>query len=219
VAVQNSGSSGEQQANAYAWLRQRARVAPNLLSQAAPWLRGVFDHSWAPVKALAQQLDCLPRPLWAYLLGCEGGHVWIYGGESHYAPGPATLQHQAVRNVAYVSIEDLGRENERPLHVIAHLIDHYLGCGGAPGGDWLSEGGGAMPAWQEAGARLARLFSLGYGLDETAQANARDYFAQSLAFYCRDRRRLNVADPQIEKWFRSTLWNKAFWRAAARQEG
>ena len=218
MSAQKAKSVGEQ-ANAYAWLHQRARVAPNLLSQSPPWLRGVFEHSWAPVKALAQQLDCLPRPLWTFLLGCEGGHVWIYDRQSHYAPGPATLQHQAVRNVAYVSIEDLGRENERPLHVIAHLIDHYLGCGGAPEGAWLSGGGGARPRWQEAGARLSRLFPLGYGLDETARANVRDYFAQSLAFYCRDRRRLNVADPQAEKWFRSTLWDKAFWRTTARQEG
>ena len=68
-----------------------------------------------------------------------------------------------------------------------------------------------MPAWKEAGARLPGLFALGYGVDEVAQSSIREYFAQSLAFYCQDRRRLNVADPQIHKWFRSTLWDEAFW--------
>jgi hypothetical protein len=61
---------------------------------------------------------------------------------------------------------------------------------------------------------------LGYGVDEVAQSHPRDYFAQSLALYCRDRGRLNVADPQIYRWFRSTLWNKAFWpQENVKQEG
>ena len=124
-----------------------------------------------------------------------------------------------MQNVAYVSVEDLADDNERPLHVIGHLIDHHLGCGGDPDGPWLSDGAGVAPRWQEAGARLPRLFALGYGLDEVALANVRDYFAQSLAFYCLDRRRLNVADPQIWKWLRTNLWDNGFWRAAQRIEG
>ncbi|MFN2225270.1 MAG: hypothetical protein ACK2UY_03165, partial [Anaerolineae bacterium] len=56
------------------------------------------------------------------------------------------------------------------------------------------------------------LFALGYGVDEVARASVRNYFARSLAWYCRDREGLNVADPQIDKWFRTTLWSEAFWR-------
>jgi hypothetical protein len=110
-----------------------------------------------------------------------------------------------VENVAYVSVKDLARGNEQPLHVVGHLIDHYLGCDGDLEGSWLSGGGGVTPSWQQAGERLMRLFSLGYGIDEVARSSVRDYFAQSLAIYCQDRQRLNVADPQICKWFRSTL--------------
>jgi len=132
---------------------------------------------------------------------------------SSYQPGPATLRGQAVENVAFVSVQDLSLNNERPLHVIGHLIDHHLGCGGDAQGPWLSEGGGGIPLWQEAGARLGSLFALGYGIDEVARSNVRDYLAQSLALYCRDRQRLSVADPQVTKWLRSTLWNDAFWRA------
>ena len=66
--------------------------------------------------------------------------------------------------------------------------------------------------WREASARLPRLFSLGYGVAEDEGVDERDYFARSLAIYCLDRGRLNVTDPQIEKWFRSVLWNESLWR-------
>jgi hypothetical protein len=185
---------------------------PDLLTRSDPWIRGVFDHAWAPMKALAQQIHCLPHALWDCLLDFDSGYVSISLGESRYVPGPATIRHRRVQNVAFVSVEDLASENARPLHVIGHLIDHHLGCGGTSDGSWLSGGGGLTLAWQQAGARLARLFDLGYAVDEIAQSDIRDYFAQSLAAYCRDRPRLNVADPQICKWFRSTLWNESFWK-------
>jgi hypothetical protein len=186
---------------------------PNLLAQAPPWVRGVFDHAWAPMRALGHQASCLPAALWDQLLDHAGGFVAICNQESRYVPGPATLRHQQVSNVAYVSVEDLADENELPLHVIGHLIDHHLGCAGEPDGPWLSDGGGVTPGWREAGSRLPRLFALQYGVDEVAQANVRDYFAQSLAVYCQDRQHLNVADPQIYKWYRGTLWDEAFLRS------
>jgi hypothetical protein len=143
----------------------------------------------------------------------SGGYVIIGTGESQYRTGPTVLSQRRFENVAFVSVEDLAAGNERPLAVVGHLIDHYLGCAGASDGLWLSEGGGARSGWPEAGARLSGLFALGYGVDAVAQSGIREYFAQSLAFYCRDRQRLNVADPQICRWFRSTLWTRAFWQA------
>jgi hypothetical protein len=163
--------------------------------------------------AFARQIERLPVDLWGYLVGCPGGYVIIGTGESQYRAGPTVLRQQRLENVAFVSVEDLAADNERPIAVLGHLIDHYLGCAGDPDGLWLSEGGGTRPAWRVAGARLPALFALGYGVDPVAQSGVREYFAQSLAFYCRDRQRLNVADPQICRWFKSTLWNRAFWQA------
>lgn len=191
---------------------------PNLLAQAPPWVRGTFDHSWAPMRALAQQLHFLPPQVWPRLLHWESGHVAICAGDSHYAPGPAIIRHQHVTNVAYVSVEDLALDNERPVHVLGHLLDHHLGCGGDVNGPWLSDGGGISARWREKGQRLAALFGLGYGVDAVAQSNARDYFAQSLALYGSDRQRLNIADPQICKWLRSTLWDATFWNMEPDQE-
>jgi hypothetical protein len=199
--------------DAQAWLQARARLMPNLLPQSPPWVRTVFEHAWAPMKALAEAIRPLPSGLWPFLLGCEGGLAAICPGESRYCVGPATIGRLQVQNVAFISVEDLAQDNEAPLHVLGHLIDHYLGCGGKAEGGWLSEGEGLVPRWQEAGQRLPGLFALGYGIDPVAEASVQDYFAQSLAWYCRDRTELNVADPQIDKWFRNTLWNEAFWQA------
>ena len=194
-----------------AWLRARVRLMPGLLNQSPPWVRAVFDHTWAPMEAMARQIHCLPTALWDYLLSLNSGFVAICSGDSEYVPGPARIRQQPVQNVAYVSVADLARDNERPLHVLGHLIDHHLGCGGDADGRWLSQGGGVDPGWQLSGERLPRLFALGYAVDEVAQSGIRDYFAQSLALYCRNRQHLNTGDPQIYKWLRSTLWNKAFW--------
>jgi hypothetical protein len=163
--------------------------------------------------ALGRQLGALPAGLWDHLLACEGGYVAICNGPSRYEPGPAQIRGRPVANVAFVSVQDLALEDEQPLHVVGHLVDHHLGNGGDGEGAWLSEGGGLYPRWREAGARLGRLFALGYGIDAIARSSLHDYFAQSLALYCRERQRLNVADPQVTKWLRSTLWDESFWQA------
>lgn len=194
------------------WLHTRARLMPDLLSQSPPWVRGVFDHSWAPMRALAQQVSHLPSHVLSQLLCWESGYAAIHTGSTEYVPGPASIRNQRVANVAFVSIEDLAADNEQPLHVLGHLIDHHMGSGGNLEGLWLSEGGGTSDRWRQAGQRLSELFTLGHAVDPIAQSSLRDYFAQSLALFCRDRRRLNVADPLIYKWFRSTLWSKAFWQ-------
>jgi hypothetical protein len=198
---------------AAAWLRERARLLPGLLAHSPPWVRDVFDHAWAPMTAMVRQVAPLPAGLWEHLLACERGYLAICHGPSRYAPGPAQLRGRQVVNVAFVSVQDLALDNEQPLHVVGHLVDHHLGNGGGDQGAWLSEGGGLRPRWQEAGARLAGLFALGYGIDAVARSSLRDYLAQSLALYCRDRQRLNVADPQVDKWLRSTLWDESFWQA------
>lgn len=170
------------------------------------------------MQALSRQLDCLPPALWRFLLQYPGGYAVIVTGESRYAPGPQSVRHQPRENVALVSIEDLARESERPLHVFGRLIDHHLGCGGKLDGIWLSEGGGTTKELRDAGTRIASLYALGYAVDDVASSSVRAYFAQSLAIYCQEERRLNIADPQIHKWFNSTLWSEAFWRRTEQQE-
>lgn len=208
-----SGRDGPIAHHVQPWLQARVKLMPDLLIQSPPWVRAVFDHAWVPVRMLAQQVQCLPSALWAFLLSCQGGYVVLTPGESQYTPGPATLRRRTVQNVAWISIQDLAQNSERPLHIIGHLIDHHLGCAGEEGA-WFSEGGGVVPIWREEGARLQGLFALGYGVDEIARLSLRDYFAQSLAYYCRNRKHLNMVDPPMERWLRHTLWNRSFWQVA-----
>jgi hypothetical protein len=206
------GAAGSRQADSLlTWLHARVRLAPRLLAQAPAPVRQVFDHDWAPVEALLAQARLLPAGLWPFLLSRTGGFVLISPAESRYLAGEAELRGRTVQNVAVISVQDLAANNEQALHVLGHLVDHSLGCGGEPGGLWLSAGGGLRPRWQQAGARLAGLYALGYAVDGIAAAGVEDYLAQSLALYCRDRRRLNRADPQIEKWLRTSLFEERFW--------
>jgi hypothetical protein len=204
----SSGSTGP----ARDWLHARARLMPDLLSQSPPWVRGVFDHSWSSMRALLQQVSQLPPQLWSQLLSWESGYAVICTGDSRYVPGPASIRRRQLINIAFVSVEDLAAANERPLHVLGHLIDHHLGCGGDAEGPWLSESGGTPERWRQVGQRLPELYALGHAIDPVARSGVRDYFAQSLALYCLDRQRLNVADPLIYKWLRTTLWDEAFWK-------
>ncbi len=199
------------------WLQARLRIAPNLLSRATPATRNRFAHAWAPAAVVRRQARCLPLALQTYLAACPSGWLVIAAQESEYVPGPRPLRDQVLNNVAFLSVDDLAAGNEAPLHAIAHLIDHHLGCGGAPEGAWFSEGGGPTPGWRETGARIPGLFALGYAIDPVAEASVRDYLAQSLALYCLDRQRLNVADPQIYRLLRSTLLSDAYWRGQDRQ--
>ena len=193
-------------------LRARARLMPGALDEIAEPARGEFAHEWAPVQLLGRRMACLPAGLWEALLRWESGYSVLIVGESRYEPGQFDFRGRTLHGVALISLEDLaGRAPGRVLHAMAHLVDHHLGCGGRPEGDWLSEGGGMTDEWREAGLQLMRLFALGYGYDVVAQSGARDYFAQSLAAYCRERRALNVADPQVVRWFRTTLWSPRFW--------
>jgi hypothetical protein len=190
-----------------------------VLDRAPAWVQDVFEHDWAPMEALVQQVNCLPDGLWDYLLSWEGGLAIISNERSRYVPGPVELRGRQVQNAAFVAVEDLAQGNEQPLRAIGHLADHYLGCGGDLAGPWLSGGGGMTPGWRRAGERLPRLFALGYGVDEVACSGVQAYFAHSLAVYCLDRRRLNVADPQITKWLRHTLWDDGFWREWEQTKG
>jgi hypothetical protein len=223
----HGSAAGQVDCRARAWLRARARLAPGAIGRQRGLTVSTFDHDWAPVQMLALQLRRLPPVLWEALLSLESGFVILAVGHSRYVPGTIHFRRQQLKNVAFVSLSDLvgtgsraeppervgvGEASWAPLHVIGHLIDHHLGCRGEEQGAWLSEGGGSTGARREAGQRFGLLFALGYGIDEVAQSDVRDYFAQSLAAYCRDRQRLSVVDPQISKWFRSTLWNPAFWR-------
>ena len=95
--------------DAQAWLQAKARLLPNLLPQSPPWVRSVFQHAWAPMKALAEAIQPLPADLWPFLLGRDGGMAAVCPGESRYVPGPATIgMYFAMKRIA-ISLSSVTR--------------------------------------------------------------------------------------------------------------
>ena len=193
---------------------QRMHVAPRALDLSPPEVQRRFAHVWAPLDELASRLKGLPTGLVRFWLQQPSGHVVITHLDSRYDPGEHRLKQQVLRNVAYVAVSDLALGALEAVVPIAQWLDHLLGNAGAEEGLWLSQGGGASPALREVGTRLAELFPLGHGFDAQACADARTYFARSLALYWFDRRALNAADPLLERLLRTTVCTGTFWRSS-----
>lgn len=188
-------------------------MAPRALDLAPPEARRRFPHLWAPLEELSSRLKALPTGLARFWLQQPAGHVVVTHLASRYEPGEGLLKHQVLWDIAYVGISDLAQGSLEALVPIARCLDHLLGNGGAIAGLWLSEGGGATPALQRVGARVAELFPLGHGFDEQSRTDVRTYFARSLALYWHDRHALNAADPLLERLLRTTLCADSFWRS------
>ena len=192
---------------------ERMHIAPRALDLSPPEAQRRFAHVWALLEELSSRLKGLSTGLARFWLLQPTGHIVITHLASRYDPGECALKHHILRNVAYVSTADLTQDSLQALVPVGHLLDHLLGNGGAGDGLWLSEGGGVSPALQELGVRVNERFPLGHGFDERARADARTYFARSLALYWYDRRALNTADPLLERLLRTTLCADAFWRS------
>ncbi len=191
----------------------RFHVAPRALELSSAAARRRYPQLWAPLQDLAGRLRSLPDGLVRFWLRQPGGHVVVTHLASHYEPGQGYLKNRAFHNVAYVSASDLAEDPITALAPVGSLLDHLLGNAGMEEGAWLSEGGGVHDALREVALRVVELFPLGYGFDEAACADMRSYFARSLALYLQDRSRLNVADPLLERFFRTSLLSDAFWRS------
>jgi len=190
----------------------KIHLTPRLLERCSRHITQQFDSLWAPVEELARRLHHLPTSLVRFVTHTPRGHIVITPGAPGYEAGVHLLRGRKLEAVAFVSLTDLVEDPLHALHVVGHLLDHLLGCRGAPAGRWLSDGHGLNPSWAEIGQRIPSLYDLGYAVDKIAAAGPRQYFARSVAWYICDRRQLNVADPQIERLLRRTIFDEDFCR-------
>jgi len=184
-------------------------IEPGTLRRTSPQIAGQYDSQWAPVEELASRLERLPAGTLQFLANHPRGYL-IVSSRSVYEPDEVVVGERSRTNVAFFDIGDLNSPFTC-IRVAANLVDHLLGCDGKPDGLWLSDGGGITPALAEVGKQISRLFDLGYAATGEAGRSRHDYLAHSLAWYIEDRRRLNVADPQIERLLKRSLMDEVFW--------
>jgi len=182
---------------ARALLVAKISVAPGVLRRVPAAIARRYAHDWAPAEALAAHLDRWPAGLLRFLATQPRGRV-VIDEQTVYVPNAG----EPYYNVVHVALADLDTPVEC-LSVVASWLDHLSGCAGAPAGLWLSDGGGTTAELANLGRRICRLYDLGYAVDEESRRNRHAYFARSLAWYGVDRRRLNVADPQMERIIKS----------------
>jgi len=205
--------SDRQSAALRALARAKLHLVPGALARVPTGIGERFASPWTSVSLLQLQLGPFPAGLLEFWAAHERGHVLIDSLDRGYVPGPQPWGRRVLDGVACMALPDLATGSRRPLVLVGNLLDHLLGCGGAADGAWLSDGGGITPRWREVGGRLTELASLGYSLSESDAHDACTYFAEGLAAYCHDRRRLNVADPLLERLLRRSVMSEPFWAA------
>ncbi|HIC90051.1 MAG TPA: hypothetical protein EYP04_11715 [Anaerolineae bacterium] len=198
-----------------ALLRAKIHIEPGMLARVPTAISEHFSSPWAPAQLLVKQLAPLPVGLLRWWASHSCGHVLIGTRASGYEPGGVVIRSKELRGVAYIRVTDLVKPDWELLVPIGRLLDHLLGCDCDEAGTWLSDGGGTTKALREVGQRLQRLFPLGYGLSQAAQNDPHAYFAEGFAYYCHDRRALNVVDPVLERLLRTTLMHERFWQQSS----
>ena len=125
----------------------KIHLTPRLLDDSPRRVSRRFSSVWAPAQALAQHLNLLPTALVQYLIRIPRGHLVLTAGASSYDVEAESRHGRALEAVAFLSLTDLVEEPLRAFHAVGHLLDHILGCGGDPLGEWLSDGHGLNGSW------------------------------------------------------------------------
>ena len=201
--------------------KRRRKLYP---TTAALRLAGLYFAGPGPVqelrRALEEAVEFLPTGLLAHLVDHPTGHLLVLpqvpaglpSRHSCYVEGEVAIEGQTFRNVACVLAEDLARGAGVAQHELAHLLDHLLGSAGRPGGRYLSEGAGAMPALADLGQRLQSLYLERPRLGYSARCGPRSYFARSVQEYCLRPGVLEQDDPGMYRFLGDTVLAETFWK-------
>lgn len=194
---------------------EKIHVARQALRLSPPAVQKRYEHAWAPVGHLEKLLRPCPAGLLQWWADSPRGHVLLTHLPSRYAEGSQALHRETVEGVAYICLNDLHRDSQIALRLVAALLDHLMGSNGAPDGEWLSDGAGVIPELEDIGRRVREYADLGYLEDVMETSSSREYFAVAFALYLSNRRDLNAADPCIYRLLHATILSEPFWRRIA----
>ena len=230
-----------------ALLTQKVHVQPGALARSGGNVAERLPSAWHAATAMVRGLRGIPDEALHWWAAQPAGHIVLTARENRYETGSFCVGDRTLGAVSFISLNTLiaagaadaadrdaperemlpaPEQRERsaadlhPGWARALLpLDHLLGCGGDAGGAWLSDGGGVTPRWQRVGRQVAALFPLGHGLSQVGRTDPHLYLAQGLFTLLRNRRRLNWADPKLERLLKASLLHRGFWRNFLREWG
>ncbi|MBX2998436.1 MAG: hypothetical protein KF893_07980 [Caldilineaceae bacterium] len=200
-----------------ALLRHKIHVRADALARSRGDVQERLPSSWRAAVEIVHHLGGLPEDAFLWWAEQPAGHILLTAGESGYSADPLEHAGNVLTGVASIPLRQILYEPEQATIRALLPLDHLLGCGGDVQDRWLSEGEGIHPRWARIGAQIADLFTLGYGLSEAGREDPHHYLAEGLWTAIHDRRRLNLADPKLDRLLRSSLLSPPFWRKFRRE--
>ncbi len=206
-------SAGQQ-----AMLEHKIHVQPDAYARSDGSVQEQLDTGWQGALLLANLLAKLPEPALRWWARQPAGHILFTANDTKYVAGRLDATGRDLAGVSVLPLALVVRQPRAALVRALLPLDHLLGCQGAENGPWLSDGGGVSPRWLSIGVQIARLFPLGYGLSPAAQKDPHLYLAEGLAAALTDRRRLNTADPKLERILKTSILSANFWERFLQEE-
>jgi hypothetical protein len=194
-----------------ALLRHKIHVRTDALARSRGDVHERLSSSWQAAIEIAHQLRGLPEDAFFWWAEQPAGHILLTADERGYSRDALEHAGQTLRGVAFVPLGQILYERTQATISALFPLDHLLGCGAEADGQWLSEGGGVHPRWAKIGKQIAQLFDLDYGLSVAGCRDPHHYLAEGLWTALHDRRRLNLADPKLDRLLRSSLLSSPFW--------
>ena len=191
--------------------QRKCHLGKGLSKSLPPAVYRSLKSLWEPVLVFVDMLSPLPGPLVELWAMVPNGHLLFSAGPSAYKPEAVAVGDRTLVAVATIGIQQLMNGEIEPLIATGRLIDHLLGSYCEPGRPKLTDGSSVLGDKVSAiGLEIQELWELGYG-PEWVENTPADYFAWGFAEFIRDRKRLNVVDPLLEKLFRHKLFSVQFW--------
>ncbi|MEZ4636680.1 MAG: hypothetical protein R2873_11445 [Caldilineaceae bacterium] len=199
-------------------LQHKIHVAPRALTQSDANVRRRLSSAWSAALRLVAALHGIPEDALHWWARQPRGHILLTAEDEGYSASLRASGDRALAATALVPLHRILAQPDHALKLTLQPLDHLLGCDADPTGAWLSDGGGRTPRWQRVGGHIATLFPLGYGLSDAGINDPHWYWAEGLATALRDRRKLNAADPKLERLLGQSILDDGFWRNFVAEE-